>query len=326
MSRQKTLYKYLAKEIFPQLAPPPYGDIEIIPLQSTKPVYLFLEKGRGLSAIGKSFEYGQVPPEHAWSSAQREFSNLKLAREKFGMGDTHYQIIAPLGENKELSALVVTRKAGGNLLDHYIARAIYDQRRQKLFDKLGCLAKFFARLHGNTRTSQAVSSSTPQRYLDRLLASLEESPLDRHSREAIDNHAAGWWQKKEVFSQDSEVLVHGDATPTNFFLHHEKVVGIDVERMRYADRCWDLGFLAAELKHHFMWRTGDGWAAEPFIGHFLWEYALSSYGSGFFHTITRKLPLYMALGLLRIGRNRWLDANYRKILFEEAKRCLEFGL
>ena len=68
-------------------------------------------------------------------------------------------------------------------------------------------------------------------------------------------------------------MVHGDATPTNFYFDKENVIAIDFEKMKSADRCWDLGFIAAELKHYFMWRKHDGWAAEPFIRHFLWEYA-----------------------------------------------------
>ena len=93
-----------------------------------------------------------------------------------------------------------------------------------------------------------------------------------NQREEIKNLAASWWNRDGMFN-DHEVIVHGDATPTNFLFHHQKVTGIDLEKMKWADRCWDLGFIAAELKHHYMWRAGDGKKAEPFIGHFLWEYA-----------------------------------------------------
>ena len=96
--------------------------------------------------------------------------------------------------------------------------------------------------------------------------------------------------------------------------------------MKWADWCWDLGFIAAELKHHFMWRAGNGQLAEPFIGHFLWEYAVDYGDSNFFHVITRKIPLYIALGLLRIARNLYLDKKYREHLILEAKRCLKYGL
>ena len=104
------------------------------------------------------------------------------------------------------------------------------------------------------------------------------------------------------------------------------MTAIDLERLKWADRCWDLGFMAAELKHHFMWRAGNGWASEPFIGHFLWQYAVDYGNSGIFNVITRKLPLYMSLGLLRIARNLYLDDTHRENLINEAKLCLKYGL
>lgn len=46
-------------------------------------------------------------------------------------------------------------------------------------------------------------------------------------------------------------------------------LGIDLERMQEADRAYDLGAMAAELRHHFAWRNGRAHDAGPFIGHFL---------------------------------------------------------
>jgi len=75
-----------------------------------------------------------------------------------------------------------------------------------------------------------------------------------------------------------------------------------------------------------MWRKGDGWAAEPFIGHFLWQYTINYGDPNFFQVITRKLPLYMALGLLRIARNPYLDDMHIERLVTEAEQCLKYGL
>ncbi len=325
MHNEKALRNYLIEQIFPQLSPPPYGDIEIRRLASEKPVYLFIEKEKQLQAVGKSFRYGRRLLEEAWLSAEREYQNLRMARDKFGMSYDSYIVIPPLGDKKEFSALLVTRKAPGHLLDHYICRAIYEQRYEKLFQKLGYLAKFFAKLHSNTRTEIKVSSTPAQGYLNKLLKSLRQGPLGHSEVKSIEKQASYWWNKREICGQDTEVIVHGDATPTNFFLHHQEVIGIDLEKMRTADRCWDLGFIMAELKHHFFWRTGNKWAAEPFIGHFLWEYATTQSDAQCFHYLTSKLPLYMSLGLLRIARNKWLNEEYRKILIEEARLCLGYG-
>jgi hypothetical protein len=326
MENENEIRRYLCEEIFPQLSPPPYGKIDIRCLVHGKPVYLFTEHKHHLLAVGKSFQHGQIPLEEAWRSANHEFVNLKTARERFGMQGDSCEMVYPFGEKKELSALLVTQKASGHLLDHYIFQAIYENKSQKLFQKLGRLAKFFAKLHQNSSTDTPVSPQQAQSYFEKITKTLRPGPLRSADVHYLEKLVAPWWSKRVVCGEDREVTVHGDATPTNFFIHHQKVTGIDLEKMRNGDRCWDLGFMAAELKHHFFWRMGDKWAAEPFIGHFLWEYAAALGNIASFNTITAKLPLYMALGLLRMVRNEWLDINYRTELIREAGLCLKFGL
>jgi hypothetical protein len=69
--------------------------------------------------------------------------------------------------------------------------------------------------------------------------------------------------------------------------------------------------------------TGDTFAAEPFIGHFLWEY----WGhfpdrQDAFRSITRRIPFYLGITLLRIARNSWVGCEYRRRLLDEAKNNL----
>jgi hypothetical protein len=320
------LCKYMRQAIFPQLAPPPYGEIELKRLSLQKPVYLFLEKTQNITVVAKLFKHGPLTLEQAWPSAEREYFNLNLLRNRFGMNNDSWHVVAPLGKNKELSALLVTEKAPGEVLDYYIAKAVYEHESQQLFDKLTSLAMFFVKLHRNSESNRQVSPALPQSYLAKVLDSLSKWRLTPLERELIEGYAARWWDNDDIFTTDREVIVHGDATTTNFLFHNHEITGIDLEKMKWADRCWDLGFIVAELKHHFMWRMGDRWAAEPFIGHFLWQYATNYTDRQFFHTLTRKIPLYMALGLLRIARNSWLDDTHRKNLITEAMRCLEYGL
>ena len=42
--------------------------------------------------------------------------------------------------------------------------------------------------------------------------------------------------------------------------------------------------------------------------------------------ITRKLPLFLAIGLLRIAQNPYLGDTHRTALIVEAKQCLKYGL
>jgi len=326
MHIEASICEYLREEIFPQIAPPPYGEIEIASLGAQKPVCLFFEKKRSIVVVGKLFKWGVIPFEEAWLEADKEYSNLKLLRAQLGMDGETDRVVAPLGENKELSALLVTERAPGQTLDHFIAKAIFEQEHDELFQTLSHLARFFVKLHEAGKTERPLSPELCRLYLDTLLGSLNVGLLGSSKRAEIDKHAARWWSDKHLYASDRETIAHGDATPTNFLFNNGNVTAIDLESMKLADRCWDLGFIAAELKHHFMWRAGDGWAAEPFIGHFLWEYAIDYGDTNFFYVITRKIPLYIAIGLLRIARNLYLEESYREHLIMEAERCLKYGL
>ncbi len=323
---KSTLQQYLHEDIFPRIAPPPYGDITIENLSCQKPVYLFREDLKGITVVGKLFKDGFMPLEEAWICAQNEYDNLDLFRSILGKSYETYHVVEPLGKNKNIFAMLVTEKAPGNLLDYYIEKATYERQSQQLYDKLSDLARFFVKLHSKTDTDRYISSDLAQKNMSELLDYLSEVIIACPDKRIIDELACRWWNKDSIFKGDREVIVHGDATPTNFFINENHVVGIDLERVRMADRCWDLGFIVAELKHHFMLRIGDHWAAEPFIGHFLWEYTVNYGDTTLFNGITRRIPIYMALGLLRIAKNDWLSEPYRRLLIGEATRCLRYGL
>lgn len=320
-----TLEKYLKLEILPQIARPPFGSIDSIKIShDIRAVYLYQDEISRTEVVGKYYNNGSINPDVAWHKVEHEYSNLVFLRDQLGMRDNNYNVVAPLGRNKVLSALLVLKKAPGRPLDHYISRAIYEKDTQALFYKLSDLSRLFFRLHRNSDSGRNVSLNLPQWYLSTMLGALKAKSPGLYNQEAeIKGLAVNWWSRVEMV-RDHEVVVHGDATPTNFFFHHNEVTAIDLEKMKFADRCWDLGFIAAELKHHFMWRTGDGQRAEPFIGHFLWEYGMASGNTAIFYDIIRRLPLYMALGLLRIARNDWIDEKYRNKLIGEARLCLKF--
>ena len=69
--------------------------------------------------------------------------------------------------------------------------------------------------------------------------------------------------------------------------------------------------------------TGSRHRAEPFIGHFLWEYSCHFPDREVtFASITSRVPYYMGLNLLRIARNDYVDDHYRRRLIRQAKRHL----
>ena len=66
------------------------------------------------------------------------------------------------------------------------------------------------------------------------------------------------WREKGCMWEDNQVLVHGDVTPTNILFGDGLwVIAIDLERMKLADRVFDVGRVAGEIKHFFMQHTGD---------------------------------------------------------------------
>jgi len=110
-----------------------------------------------------------------------------------------------------------------------------------------------------------------------------------------------------------------------FIFHNEEgITAIDLGMMRVRDRVYDIGFLMAEIKHHFAWRILQAEAAEPFIRNFLWAYCQKFRDPEFaFREITYRNRFFMSLGELRIARNKWLPWKHRKWLAEEALRCLQ---
>jgi hypothetical protein len=85
--------------------------------------------------------------------------------------------------------------------------------------------------------------------------------------------------------------------------------------------------VCGEIKHAFLWRTGNRYKAEPFIRHFLESYASQFHDrKKAFQEITTRNSFYMAMTELRIARNDYLDLDYRKKLADEALQCLKWGL
>jgi hypothetical protein len=101
------------------------------------------------------------------------------------------------------------------------------------------------------------------------------------------------------------------------------VGAIDLERMKRGDRMFDVGRVAGELQHAFMLGAGDPHRAEPFIGHFLWEYCCHFPDrDAAFASTTARLPYYMALNLLRVARNSYVGEDYGARLVAKAKDLL----
>jgi aminoglycoside phosphotransferase (APT) family kinase protein len=286
-------------------------------------VYLYEERHTSAQVVGKFFFTGSQHSADAIQRMRREFDNLQLLR-SYGLAGYPHQVIRPLGTNECLNSILVEEYAKGVPLSTFVNDAIHQGQSQPLFDKLTALAYFFATLHNRTANGESVDFHQDCAYLDQLVRKLQS----KQTIGSWDVDEFSWlrdqWREKPRMWEDNQVLVHGDATPSNLlFGQGLSVIAIDLERMKRADRVFDLGRITGELQHYFLQAQGHTQAAEPFIGHFLWEYSCHFPDRGrAFHSITGRLPFQMALTLLRIARNSWVSAPQRRRLVEQAKVIL----
>jgi aminoglycoside phosphotransferase (APT) family kinase protein len=253
----------------------------------------------------------------------REYENLLRVR---GYGFTGYphSVGRPLGRNAWLSSVLVEEHVVGPRLSQFFDGATRWGAHDPLFARLTALAYFLATLHNRTANGCGVDFGADCRYLDRLVGRL----VERGTMGNDDAQEFYWlrdrWAARPCMWSDQQVLVHGDATPANFLLGDGlQVTAIDLERMKWADRVFDVGRIAGELQHAFLLATGNKYAAEPCIGHFLWEYACHfPERRRAFTAICERVPFQMALTLLRIARNDWVSPEYRRRLITEARTTL----
>jgi aminoglycoside phosphotransferase (APT) family kinase protein len=325
LSTNDPFYTYLRNDIVPLLevginSP----DFRVYQLPASNHVYLYEDSHSHTRIIGKFF--GGVAgfgPEVAFHRMEREFNNLNYLRSIGFNGYPHY-VARPLGRNADLNKVLVEEFCYGTPLADFIVKAIRENARDILFQKLAALAYFLATLHNRTAHDSKVDFNKDSVYFDRIMEQLTNARRVERDEALEFYRFKDQWREKTFMWEDQQVLVHSDVTPANIlFGDGPWVIVIDLERMKSADRVFDLGRVVGELQHFFMQKTGDKWLAEPFIGHFLWEYACHFPDrDAAFGAITRRIPFYSGLTLLRIARNAWIGKKYSRQLLDEAKKTL----
>jgi serine/threonine protein kinase len=325
LAHSDPLYGYLRDEIIPQLGVCSNNAVFRV-FQSTLShhVYFYEEEYSGARVVGKFHPPRRNAVPDATKTGETEYNNLVFLR-SLGFDSTPHYVVKPLGFNQAIGSVLLVEYLDGAHLSKVINDAIHLGRTDRLYRKLSALAHFLASLHNRTAGDWPVNFDHSISYMGRLINSLivKRGMGQEHSGELYQRQEA--WRQQGCMWEDRGVLVHGDVTPSNFlFGRDNNVMAIDLERMQWADRAFDLGRLSGELKHFFFQATDSPHAAETFIGHFLWEYCLHvPDGMSAFNAITRRIPFYMGITLLRIARNSWIHQDYRQRLVLEAKQILK---
>jgi aminoglycoside phosphotransferase (APT) family kinase protein len=335
------LHAYLGEHIFPQLhVEQLYPQFRVFQFPASNGVFLYEETRSQRKVIGKFFNRVDKDPQQAWDHAHNEWQHMHALRD-LGFQSGRLYVPQPLGISRELSGVIMEEFCPGQSLSGVISESIDRNNPALLYARLTGLACFLAKLHNRTARAETVRFDGHFAYFDKIMARLQR----RHRISARQTgelyHYRDRWQQLGCMWSDRQVLVHGDATPSNFLFaplagsgsnagcspragcNPRRTIAIDLERMRLADRAYDLGMVAGELKHHFMRTTHHGGHAEPFIGHFLWEYSTHFPDRhAAFASATERVPFYMGMTLLRIARNSWLDWHYSQALVHEAIHIL----
>jgi aminoglycoside phosphotransferase len=302
----------------------PAGEVHVEPLPSSRQVLRFTFSAEDHPVVGKFFS--AYPPKiSADLSLAREYDHYRRLP---ALGLANGRRLTPrlLGRCPHRSLGLLLEAVPGPDLDHLLLRACVHQDPAPLHRGLEKLANLLAFFHSRPVPGSPVSPDPALAYLDKVTARLEASGLLSREDWSTLTHERQCWQERFRDFADRQVLIHGDATPTNFLFPDGRAVALDLERLRVGDRLWDLSWVAGELKHAWGWRTGHPDGSEGAIRHFFRAY-LAAHPSG--PDLPRRLyglnPFYMALAELRIARNQYLSWDYRRELVAEARRCLAYG-
>jgi aminoglycoside phosphotransferase (APT) family kinase protein len=322
---QDPLHGFLSRIIRDRMGvPEPQPAFRAFRLSGSNEVYAYEEKFSGTKIICKF--YG---PKFGWDRdkaagvARQEYEGLERLRRYHLVGSPHH-VIRPLGVSGDINGVLAVEYVSGEEFSHAIARATRYGDDAHLYWRLKALAYFLATQHNRTANGATVDFDPDCRYFDKVVGRLKNA--DRIGQWDVDE--LSWlrdrWRDRPKMWQDRQVWLHGDATPANFlFGQGMDVAAIDLERMKRGDRMFDVGRVAGELQHSFMRAVGDWRRAEPFIGHFLWEYSCHFPDrERTFESITARAPYYMGLNLLRIARNDYIDGDYGGRLVARAKKLL----
>ncbi len=261
---------------------------------------------QGFSVVAKFYAEptGWMRDYDPFRAMENEFNTLKQI-------ESIVDIPRPLAIHRDFHCALLTEYIRGRSFYEYMSDI---NKEGRLYDKLTSIADLQRRLHDRTK-----SEYRKDWVFARFHNVLDHLMLEAKTRAEYNRLLGAWWYSPLLDSQ-SGCRIHGDPNPMNYLFSHHRVYMLDYESsMEHANFVHDLGIIAAELKSYFAIQRGDARMAEPYIGHYIWKY---SHNEQEFHAITRALPFFISLGLLRMARMK-LGTDHRDFVFRESKACLE---
>lgn len=278
-------------------------------------VYKYTANFDGTSFVVKFFgQGGTINKKIAEKRLMWEFNRLKFFQT---CSSKKTKVINPYCYLPEVDCALVEPYIKGKTLDFYIKGAIFNNQKNRLFKKLDLLATLLSCIHSVSK-EENYNMLAEKNYCAKILHTLYKDRLiDKHKLIDIKNTCINGFSKVKTNATN----IHGDATTTNFIFTDGAIYSIDMEKSKIASYLLDLGFIAAELKHHFMLFGQQDMYATEYISYFLYKYSLLSRKD--LNDIENNLKIFIALGLFRIARNWYLDLNYRHFLIEKAMWLLK---
>jgi tRNA A-37 threonylcarbamoyl transferase component Bud32 len=276
--------------------------VKVFKYNSSHTVCKYQFEGEHFSVMAKFFSEptGRLVNYNHRRGMMKEYRNLEKVA-------SIINVAKPLAVNKKYNCVLVTEYISGKPLSWYI------KHEDKLDERLASIAHMLRQLHDNTK-----SSYDKVNEFKNFREVLDHLKLDHDTRESFSKLLGEWWYGSWL-DRDCGCMVHRDVTPSNYIFHNGKPYAIDFESSWYqAHPVRDLGILTAELKNEFERHKGGDRKAEPYIRNFLLEYSKDEKD---FTYITKVLPFFMSIGLLRSARIH--QGSHRNYLIKEARECLK---
>ena len=222
-------YAYLQEQIFPPLLTEQHPhQFRVFQFPASNAVFLYEETHSQHKVIGKFFNRIGKDPQQAWEQAHNEWRYMHTLRD-LGFKTGRLYIPQPLGISWDMNNVIVEEFCPGQPLSRVIEESIERNDAKLLYARLTDLAYFLAKLHNWTARSETVRFDAHFAYFDKIMARLQRRHRISAQQTGEFYHYREHWQQMGRMWADRQVLIHGDATPSNFlFATHRRTIAIDL--------------------------------------------------------------------------------------------------